>query len=183
MKMTIQGTKNAATQEYAKKRLSKLDQYFKNPDAVSAKVLVKPEGTQMKVEVTIPTKHLLLRCEALAPDATTAIDIALDKLDVQLRRHKNRISSSIRQRTGLKGEHQAEEELDLATLSPLDDVQRIVKEKDFSLEPLDREEAILAMEMSGHDFYVYMDKGTHKTCIVYARRDGNYGVIVTDPAK
>ncbi|MDD3930975.1 MAG: sigma 54 modulation/S30EA ribosomal C-terminal domain-containing protein, partial [Eubacteriales bacterium] len=54
---------------------------------------------------------------------------------------------------------------------------RIIKRKSFNIEPMDAEEAILQMEMLGHSFLLYLDMDSDKVCVVYKRKDGNYGLI------
>ena len=57
---------------------------------------------------------------------------------------------------------------------------RIVKRKDIEMKPMDEEEAILEMELLGHSFFVYKDVNTKKVCVLYKRKNGNYGIIETE---
>ena len=57
--------------------------------------------------------------------------------------------------------------------------EKIVKRKDIEMKPMDEEEAILEMELLGHSFFVYKDMDTNKTCVLYKRKDGDYGLIET----
>ena len=57
--------------------------------------------------------------------------------------------------------------------------EKIVKRKNVEMKPMDEEEAILEMELLGHNFFVYKDMDTNKVCVLYKRKDGNYGLIET----
>ena len=57
--------------------------------------------------------------------------------------------------------------------------EKIVKRKNIEMKPMDEEEAILEMELLGHNFFVYKDMDTNKVCVLYKRKDGNYGLIET----
>lgn len=183
MKVNVRGKNKYVPSEQVKKyadvKIQKLNQYFKNFETLQADVLCKTYESYEVVEVTIPTKHIILRAEVKAESVLSAIDLAVDKLDKQIRRHKDKIESSIKRRGGVK-EHYSqlqEAEFDMNKIDPINEVKELVKEKKIELEPMDREEAILEMEMTGHNFYLYLDKHTHKTAVVYLRDDGNYGVI------
>lgn len=183
MKVNVRGkNKYVPTQDVRKRaevKIQKLNQYFNHPDELQADVVCKVYESYEVVEVTIPTKHIILRAEVKADTVIAAIDLAIDKLETQIRRHKSKIESSIKRRGGVK-EHYSEmqdAEINLDKIDPIENFKKLVKEKEIKLEPMDKEDAILEMEMSGHDFYLYLDKNTHKTAVVYLRRDGNYGVI------
>ena len=182
MKVNVRGkNKYVPTQdvkERAEKKLQKMDQYFKNPDELQADVVCKAYESYEVVEVTIPTKNIILRAEVKADTVLSAIDLAIDKLETQIRRHKDKIESHIKRRGGVK-EHYAniQSEIDVEKIDPIENIKALVKEKEIKLEPMDVEEAILEMEMLGHDFFMFLDKSTYKTSVVYLREDGNYGII------
>ena len=162
----------------AEEKIQKLNQYFRHPDELQADVVCKVYESYEVVEVTIPTKNIMLRAEVKADTVLSAIDLVIDKLETQIRRHKNKIESSIKRRGGVKAYYaQIQEDLDIERIDPIENLKTLVKEKQISLEAMDREEAIIEMEMSGHDFFMYLDKGTYKPAVVYLRDDGNYGVI------
>ena len=181
MKVNVRGkNKYVPTQDVKKKaedKIQKLNQYFRRPDELQADVVCKAYESYEVVEVTIPTKNIILRAEVKADSVLAAIDLVVDKLETQMRRHKSKIESSIRRRGGVKEHYAQQEDLDVDKIDPIENIKTLVKEKQIQLEPMDKEEAILAMEMSGHDFYMYLDKATYKTAVVYLRDDGNYGVI------
>ncbi len=153
--------------EYAQKKLAKLENLLPDQEHVTARVVCKVYKTFHKVEVTIPTKNIILRAEVQEADIYAAIDGAIDKLTTQIRRYNDRIKSKL----GRKGIRSYQE-------GSLKD-ERIVRDKNLDLEPMTSEEAIDQMESLGHDFFIYLDKETKKTNVVYLRDDGNYAVIET----
>ena len=181
MKVNVRGKNKYVVTEDVKRRaevkLQKMDQYFKNADELIADVVCKAYESYEVVEVTIPTKNIILRAEVKAESVLSAIDLAIDKLETQIRRHKDKIESHIKRRGGVKEQYAQEFELDVEKIDPIDNFKKLVKEKQIKLEPMDKEEAILEMEMLGHDFFMFLDKSTYKTSVVYLREDGNYGIL------
>ena len=181
MKVNVRGKNKYVVTEDVKKRaevkLQKMNQYFRNADELVADVVCKVYESYEVVEVTIPTKNIILRAEVKAESVLSAIDLAIDKLETQIRRHKDKIESHIKRRGGVKEHYAQQSEIDIEKIDPIDNFKKLVKEKQIKLEPMDKEEAILEMEMLGHDFFMFLDKSTYKTSVVYLREDGNYGIL------
>lgn len=182
MKVSVRGKNKyvptSEVKERAEKKLQKLNQYFKKSDELQADVVCKVYESYEVVEVTIPTKNIILRAEVKADTILSAIDLAIDKLENQIRRHKDKIESHIKRRGGVKEHYsQYQGEIDTEKIDPLDNFKKLVKEKHIQLEPMDKDEAILEMEMLGHDFFMFLDKSNYKVSVVYLRDDGNYGII------
>lgn len=161
--------------EYVEKRLSKLEKYFDLSSDVNAHVNLRvyPDHSA-KVEVTIPLPYLVLRAEDTTDDMYKSIDFVSEKLERQIRKYKTRINKRSREK-GIKdffNESVEEEEAPSKF--------KIVRNKHLSLKPMDAEEAVLQMDMLGHNFFVFEDADTNGTSIVYKRRDGRYGLIETN---
>ena len=169
-------TPSVANREYAEKKLKKLNDFFGDENSLRALVVCKVYKQMHKVEITIPTKNLTMRAECSEQDLYAAIDRVVDKLLQQVRKYKTRVKSKL-DKEGIK--HQIPAELDVENLEHEMTAERIVKNKEIELEPMTLEEAISQMELLGHDFFVYLDKQTHKTNIIYLREDGNYANIET----
>lgn len=152
-------------------KLSRMDKYFVINDDVVAKVLVRTYKTAQKVEITIKTKMMDFRVEVSNDDLYAAIDLAIDKLEGQMRKLKTKLDR--RHKTSL-GESIAFENF----ISEEDDHNdEMVRVKEIYLEPMDMEEAITRMENLGHNFYLYKDKEDNVVSVLYRRDDGGYGVI------
>ena len=128
-----------------------------------------------KVEVTIPLPYLVLRAEETSPDLYGSVDLVVDKLERQMRKYKTKINRKSREK-GFEMQVPAEEVLDEELENDVD----IVRTKRLSLKPMDSEEAVLQMNMLGHNFFIFEDAETNGTSIVYSRKDGKYGLIETD---
>lgn len=120
-------------------------------------------------EVTIYTKGPVIRAKEAATDLYAAIDLVSEKLERQVRKYKTRI---IDKQT--KG----------APMPPVmapaeDDEPSIVKMKTLESKPMSAEEAILQMELLGHDFFVFRDEDGEGTNVLYRRHDGDFGLITS----
>ncbi len=172
MKVEIVGkngfTPSEANKEYAVKKLGKLEGLLSDYDNVSARVVCKVYKTFHKVEVTIPSKNIILRAEVNDADIYAAVDGAIDKLVKQVRRYNDKVKDKLGKQ-GIRS---------VVVEAPARD-ERIVRDKQVDLEPMTSEEAIDQMELLGHDFFIYLDKETKKTNVVYLREDGDYAIIET----
>jgi len=179
MKFNVRGENievTPALREYTEKKISKLEKYFNNETQANVHVKLKVyNDKKTKVEVTIPLPNLTLRAEVVNEDMYAGIDLIADKLERQIRKHKTKVNRKFRevgtQDLFVNGSSAPtkEEENDI----------EIVRTKRFDLKPMDSEEAVLQMNMLGHNFFVYTDAETNHTNIVYKRKDGKYGLIET----
>lgn len=171
-----------ALRDHVEKKVSKLERYFiETPEAnVHVNLKVNPDK-KAKVEITIPIPQLVLRAEETNDDMYAAIDLIVDKLERQIRKHKTKVNRKFREKgnlneffaTNINGAGVAVAEQD-------EDELDIVRTKRFDLKPMDSEEAVLQMNMLGHSFFIYTDAETDGTNIVYRRKDGKYGLIETN---
>ncbi|WP_074036256.1 ribosome hibernation-promoting factor, HPF/YfiA family [Exiguobacterium profundum] len=170
-----------AIKDYVEKKLEKLTRYFTTPtDAQTAYVNLKVYNKKKKVEVTIPMPNLLLRAEDINLDMYAAIDLVVDKLERQIRKHKTKLNRKGRGKEGGVGEYfkSLEGPDDTPAVYDEDEAElELVRTKRFTLKPMDTEEAILQMDMLGHSFFVFSDAETGNTNVVYRRKDGKYGLI------
>ena len=175
MKYNIRGDKMIVTdaiRDYTEEKLGKLEKYFKD-DEITANVLTRVRGNSQIVEVTIPTSKFVLRSEEENEDLYAAIDLVSDKLERQIRKNKTRLNRNVK-------ENVKEFNFDYVLEDTEEESkEKIVKRKNIEMKPMDEEEAILEMELLGHSFFVYKDMDTNNTCVLYKRKDGDYGLIET----
>ena len=151
-------------------KLAKMDKYFQSED-VDCRVVASSHGETAKLEVTIFLPQMPLRAEVVHEDLYAAMDLAIDKLQGQMRKVKTRMDRS-NGKTSLGEafsddiESEEQEEQDV-----------VVRAKSYYLHPMTIEEAITRMEALGHDFFLYLDKEDDLVSVVYTRKDGGYGVI------
>jgi putative sigma-54 modulation protein len=127
------------------------------------------------VEVTIPLTGVVLRAEDRSDDMYASMDAVVDKLERQIRKHKTKINRKFRQEGSLKTLFVEGTSSDNTELE--NDEFEVVRTKRFTLKPMDVEEAILQMNMVGHNFFVFSNIDTRTVNVVYKRNDGKYGLI------
>ncbi|SIS70439.1 ribosome hibernation-promoting factor, HPF/YfiA family [Salimicrobium salexigens] len=165
--------------DYVEKKVTKLERYFDTPPSSEVHVNLSVYNKEQTIEVTVPMKNLLLRAEEHNADLYAAVDLVVDKLERQIRKHKTKVNRKARQEGAPKHVF-AEMERDAQNRLDEDDEEvKIVRTKRFDLKPMVSEEAALQMDMLGHSFYVFTNAETDETNIVYKRRDGRYGLIET----
>ena len=170
MEINVRGTKVEITDSmrtYVSEKLGKLDKYI-SLDGVRASVLVKVRNYSQKVEVTIPLKTLILRAEAEEQDFYSAVDMVINKLERQIRKNKTKLQK--REKKGLK-------EINVDEAIEIPEEKEVVKRKKIDLKLMSSEEAILQMDLLGHNFFLYKDADTDMPAVVYKRKDGGYGII------
>ena len=177
MEIKIRGEKLTITdsmRDYAEEKLGKLDKYLENSSNIYANVIVKVKGQDVTVEITIPLKSFILRSEETQSDFYAAIDKTIDKLARQVKKQKTRLmSKQVKPSYDFNFESIEVEEEEKET-------NKIVKRKTIEVKPMNEEEAILQMELLGHEFFMYKDAETNAPCVIYKRKDGNYGVIESE---
>lgn len=151
------------------KKVSKLEKYFS--ESVSSTITLSVEKNLQKVEVLIPFNSVMLRAEEKDGDMYAAIDLVIDKLEGQIRKQKTKL---------LRRQH--DNSLRFSNIKDYEDYNeegepKIVKTKRFDIKPMSTEEAVLQMELLGHDFFVFTNGNTEEVNVVYKRKDGNYGLI------
>ena len=175
MRYNIRGEKVEITDSirtYIEDKIGKLDKYFDNPEEINANVVIKVRGKEQKIEITIPAMYYTLRSEEAHDDLYAAIDLTVDKLERQIRKNKTKINSKIKKDIIKNFEMDLEDSFD-------DDSSKVLKRKKIETKPMDEEEAILQMNMLGHSFFVFKNIDTDSICVIYLRKDGNYGIIET----
>lgn len=176
MEIIIRGDKLKITDSmhnYIEEKLGKLEKYLKNSENVRANVIVKVKNHEQRVEITIPLKNYIIRAEETKDDFYAAVDKALDTLERQIRKNKTRIMSK-------QVKTNYDFDITKIEIEKESDERKIVKRKTVEIKPMNEEEAILQMELLGHQFYMYKDSNTDKLAVVYRRNDGDYGIIESE---
>lgn len=159
-----------SVKEMAEKKLSKFDKFF--PEASVMDITFSMPNNLEKIEITIRAEGYVFRAEEASESFATSVDRAIDALERQIRKNKTRLQKKIRT-----------EGFELIASEMPDDDEEVydeIKVKTFPFKPMNVEEAILQMNLVGHDFYVFKDASTLETCVVYKRKAGGYGLIVPE---
>ena len=176
MRIEIRGDKLKITdsiKSQIEEKLGKLDQYFNQPEEIKAYVVVRVKNNEQIIEVTIPTPKFTLRSETAHEDLYAAINLSVDKLERQIRKNKTKLKKKFKDALRYEMMEDIEEQ------EP-EEESLISKRKTIDLKPMDEEEAILQMELLGHDFYIFKNVDTDNISVVYKRKDGKYGIIDTN---
>ncbi len=166
-----------ALRNYVEKKLGRLERYFAEDITSDVYVTMKVLRDQHSVEVTIPMTKLLLRAEEKSLDMYASIDLVVEKLERQIRKYKTKVNRKFRTDGSVKKLFHEDATNGRAAVDNEGDQPEIVRTKRFNLKPMDAEEAILQMDMLGHNFFVFSDAVTEQISVVYKRKDGRYGLI------
>lgn len=150
------------------KKLTRLDKFF-SADAI-ATITVSKTRENMNVEVTVSEKGMYFRAERKDKSVTACVDEIIDLLTRQIRKNKTRLEKRLYQGVSMNFDNEFVDE----------DVYDIIKHKKVYLKPMDAEEAILEMNMLGHTFFMFLDEESGKVCVVYKRKDGDYGLLESE---
>ncbi len=164
---------NDSVKEYAEKKISKLERYF-HEDAEAIVIFCVEKDHRCVVEVTIASGGTMFRSqeESRDGDIRSAIDAVAANIDRQIRKNKTRLSKRLRQEALVPA---MPEEFEVLEEKEFD----IVRTKRVTVKPMSTEEAILQMNLLGHDFFVYRNEN-NVVSIVYRRKNGGYGLLETD---
>ena len=173
MNITITARKTSVRdsfRERIEKKLAKLDRFF-DEDA-KAIVTVTNEGDRETVEVTIQARGMFYRAEKTTSDRFDSLEAVVDSLFRQIVKNKNRLGKRLRDSAFAPQNLEVGEENE----RPEGDyhVERV---KRFALRPMSVEEAILQMNLVGHEFFVFLNAESNETNVVYKSHNGTYGVL------
>jgi ribosome hibernation promoting factor len=158
--------------DYALQKLGKLEKHLNDAARLELELQVEknPSISQNQIaEATVWTKGPVLRARESSTDMKASIDQLVEKLERQARRYRDK-----RRRGPTRGNH--DQGVEAIPVVPSEETV-IVKTKQFAIKPMTPEEAVLQLELIGHDFFVFQNADTNEVNVVYRRRDGNYGLI------
>lgn len=173
MKITITGRKCSprdSFKEHAEKKLAKIERFFGSE--AEAKVTVTVEKSSQNVEITVNNNGMVFRAQERAENMNEALDKCVDTLIRQIRKNKTRIEKKLRSSNfdAFAEDSSVAEEVDF----------ELVRTKKIVVKPESVEEAILKMNLVGHQFYMFLDEETGLISVVYRRNDGGYGLITPE---
>ena len=170
MKITIYGKQMSvrdSLKEAVEKKLSKFDKFF--GEDTEAFVTCKVRKGVKIIEITVNYGGTTFRCEEENETFITALDRAVEGLERQIKKNKTRVERMVKHSPVFIGDYDDDEYVEE------DEIE--IRVKTFPFKPMTPEEAILQMNLIGHAFYAFTDSESGETCVVYKRKDGNYGLI------
>jgi len=163
---------------YAEEKISKVAKIHDRDDMSVDVVLHVEKNPANKnrdvAEVTAHMKGLVVRAEEAAPDMYAAIDLVSEKLERQMRKYKTKL---VDRRNGKTSVRTAAGDSELPSSIPEEESGAVVRTKKIGNKPMTEDEAILQLELLGHDFFVFTHADTGIVNVLYRRNDGDYGLI------
>jgi putative sigma-54 modulation protein len=161
---------------YAEEKLGKLDRHLNESARLELELAVERNpsiAASQVAEATVWTKGPILRARESSEDMRASIDLLVEKLERQVKRYREK-----RQRKQI-ARHAPHHQPDIEAIPvvPAETEPVIVKTKQFAVKPMTPDEAVLQLELIGHDFFVFRNAETNEVNVVYRRRDANYGLI------
>ena len=157
-----------AIRSYAEKRLGRLERQLPDPEIELQ--LSEEQNPSIRdshvAEATVWTKGPVLRAKESSQDMRSSIDQLVDKLERQITRYREK-----------RGRRRRPARQALDEGIPMNEEPQIVRSKQFAVKPMSAEEAVLQLELVGHDFFVFRHADAEEVAIVYRRREGGYGLI------
>ncbi len=170
MKVTINARQmnvRESTKDMVIAKLEKLDKYFRTEG--EATVTFSRKRDKKNLEVTISAGGTMFRSEMEDDTFQNALDRSIDAIERQIRKNKTRLEKRLRS--------EAFDEVYDIDEGFEDEEEFTIRRKTFSYKPMSVDEAILQMNLLDHEFFVFEDAETGDVCVVYKRKDGNYGLI------
>ena len=185
MKVMVHGRNVDVTdyvKEYVTKKVGKLERYLPQIGEVRAELtqnMTRSADDRFTAQITLWASGQILRAEESTSDIFASIDATVDKMSSQIRRFKGRRYDNRR-----RASHAVTREAEVAATAVTDETAeaeeeavRIIRHKEFMVQPMDEDEAAEQMELLGHDFYVFFNPQAKAVNVIYKRKDGNYGVL------
>lgn len=170
-----------ALENYIKKKLSKMSRFSDRISEIQVMISTqnsKTSGNSHKVEATIWMNGKIIRAQEVSPDMYASVDLVVDKLERRIKTFKGKLIErwrNTREEETIETEGPSSEESKETFEGELSD--RILRRKKLSISPMSIEEALLQMELLGHDFFIFINAETSEVNVVYARKEGGYGLI------
>ncbi|HQG32857.1 MAG TPA: ribosome-associated translation inhibitor RaiA [Deltaproteobacteria bacterium] len=158
-----------ALKDYASKRLSKLDKYIDKPSEVH--VVLSVEKRRHKADVTLSADGVVINAIEITEDMYSAIDMVMDKLERQVKKHKEKLQ-------GKKGQTKNQFEAAPAPARKRS-TPNVIYERDYFVKPMSAEEAIMQINLSESDFIIFQNTDSKQINLIYKRPDGNLGIVET----
>ena len=164
----------ADNKEYALKKVGKLERYFNGNTVPEATVTFRIQNkNNYRVEITVCAGSTYFRAEETTSDMKASIDAAGSSIERQIRKYKTRLAKRTRTDVVTVPAQEPEE--------PVEGDFEVVRAKKFNIKPMSVEEAILQMNLLDHNFFVFRNEDNNASiAVVYARKDGGYGLIEDD---
>lgn len=183
-----------AMKNYVMDKLTKLDKY--GTRIIDIAVTMDIQRFQHQCDIVVKLNQIKIRSSATSENMYISIDRALDKIQAQLKKYKQRIQDHHAKpleeidmtvnvlRPSVAGDvAEINDDIEAETVRQMDEEYRphqVVKQEKRSLKVLNWDEAIMKMELSGDNFLVFRNEKDRKINIIYRRDDGDFGILMPE---
>ena len=173
MKLTINARNMSVTPgitQRIEKKTQTMSRYLLSETEMQVRMR-KEKNDQRAVEITVPMgNNVILRSEAVDQNLFVAIDQALAKMERQIRKHRTKLAKRLRDDAFTEVPEYYEEEQE-------EEERKVVRRKTFPVRPMSVEDAVIEMELLGHNFFAFVNSDTERTNVLYLRKDGDLGLL------
>ncbi len=171
--------------EYVERKVNKLDRFLPDIREAEVDLIVQKtrsaEASQIAQITLRGNRGLVVRAEERSGDLRSSVDVALDKIERQIKRYKGKHWASQQQQQQRQAENEMEAAVEEMGMEPEEEFPgQVVRVKEFYTRPMDVEEAIEQMELLGHDFFIFYNINTNNYSVVYRRSDEGYGLLLPE---
>lgn len=171
---------NADAESYIHKKFDRLKRHMNQISDAKleiSRMSTRSQGEQVNAQMTLSIGGYTLRGQDTGSNVFAAVDAVTDIVDRQIRRFKGKVYRSEKARKSVKDQPETEFPVDLEGEDALEDMGQLVRTKRFAMKPMSVEDAILQMEMLGHNFFLFFNTDSDEYNVAYRRNDGDYGLI------
>ena len=163
----------SSLKEYAKEKVSKVKQFFGSKNEIS--IVLSSEKHRYMADITLKTKKITINAREETDDMYSAIDLAVDKLDRQMKKYKEKIKHH--KVTSMPREITGRDDSTLSERAEENTEPKVIRAENVFAKPMSLEEAVMQLGMLNNDFLVFISTSTGKVNVIYHRKDGDYGLI------
>jgi putative sigma-54 modulation protein len=168
-----------ALREYVEEKIGHLEHYIDH-GILDAHVTLRTERSDQIVDVILNLRHYLIKAEERSTTMYASIDLVRDRLEQQIRKYKTRRREHHHRQNGkvlAANGGSLPEDVEVESYADVGEAPRIVRTKQFTMKPMDAQEAVDQMELLGHDFFVFVNADTEQVNVLYKRKSGDLGLI------
>lgn len=166
-----------ALENHVRTKVQKVERMFANHPTASVEAMLSTGKEGHVAEITFHVGGYMLRGESTTGDMYHSINQAMERIEGQLRKFKTKLTKKLREKNKLDAAEWSGGLAQGDEASVANDAPEIVRTKRFILKPMSVDEAVLQMELLGHDFFVFNNAETNQINVLYKRRDGRYGIL------
>ncbi|MFQ5428319.1 MAG: ribosome hibernation-promoting factor, HPF/YfiA family [Thermodesulfobacteriota bacterium] len=163
-----------ALRKYAGEKSERISKFLSEP--VEIHWVLSVEKIRHIADAVVTANGVTIKAQEATEDMYSAIDNVIDKLHIQVKKHKDRVKGHKSGESGAKFGAETLADLEAASeAAPL----RIIKRENQFIKPMSVEEAAMQLDVADSEFLIFTDHNTSNVSVIYKKKDGDYGLIET----